>query len=153
MISESTSGHRYAPGVPALRLDRTAATLFAACTLIIASNSVAVRFSDRELDPSWGASLRFALAAAVFLTLSLVLRLPPPRGRDLASAVIFGALNYAGAVGLAYYAFVHVHAGIGQVLFALVPLATLLLAALQRQSTSTRGEWSAACWRSRASRC
>jgi len=62
-----------------------------------------------------------------------VLRLALPRGRELAGALLFGALNYAGGVGLAYYAFVHIHAGLGQILFALSPLATLLLAVLQRQ--------------------
>jgi drug/metabolite transporter (DMT)-like permease len=108
-------------------------TLFAVCTLIIATNPIAVRFSDRELDPWWGACLRFSLAATIFLALSVALRLGPARGRALAGGVLFGALNYAGAVGLAYYAFVHVHAGIGQILFALVPLTTLLLAVLQRQ--------------------
>jgi drug/metabolite transporter (DMT)-like permease len=113
--------------------DRTAAALFAACTLIIATNPIAVRFSDRELAPWWGACLRFSLAAAIFLLLAAAFRVPPPRGRGLAGAILFGALNYAGAVGLAYYGFVHVHAGIGQILFALVPLATLLLAVLQRQ--------------------
>jgi drug/metabolite transporter (DMT)-like permease len=113
--------------------DRTAAAAFAVCTSIIATNPVAVRFSDRELAPSWGACLRFGLATAIFAGLALALRLPLPRGRALAGAVLFGALNYAGAVGLAYYAFVHVHAGIGQILFALGPLATLLLAVAQRQ--------------------
>jgi drug/metabolite transporter (DMT)-like permease len=119
--------------VPAPGGDRTAATLFAVCTLIIATNPIAVRFSDRELDPFWGACLRFALATAIFVVLSAALRLGPARGGALAGSVLFGALNYAGAVGLAYYGFVHVHAGIGQILFALVPLATLLLAVLQRQ--------------------
>jgi len=112
---------------------RTAATLFAVCTVIIGSNSLAVRFSDRELAPWWGACLRFSLATAIFAGLSAALRLGLPRGRALAGAVLFGAVNYAGAVGLAYYSFVHVHAGIGQILFALVPLVTLLLAVLQRQ--------------------
>jgi drug/metabolite transporter (DMT)-like permease len=113
--------------------DRTAASLFVACTLIIGSNTIAVRFSDRELAPWWGACLRFALATAVFAVLLAALRLGLPRGRALAGAALFGTINYAGAVGIAYYAFVHVHAGIGQILFALVPLVTLLLAVVQRQ--------------------
>src|SRR5262245_7920119 len=61
------------------------------------------------------------------------LRLRLPRGRVLAGTILFGVLNFAAAVGLAYYAFVHVHAGFGQILFALTPLTTLLLAALQGQ--------------------
>ena len=113
--------------------DRAAAGIFAACTMIIATNPVAVRISDRELDPWWGACLRFGAAAAVFAVLAVVLRHALPRGRALAGAALFGALNYAGGVGLAYYAFVQIHAGLGQILFALAPLVTLLLAVLQRQ--------------------
>ena len=115
--------------------DPTATTLFAVCTLIVATNPIAVRFSDRELDPWWGACLRFSLATAIFAALAAVLRLGPPQGRAFAGAVLFGALNYAGAVGLAYYAFVHVHAGIGQILFALVPLTTLLSPCSSGRST------------------
>lgn len=63
----------------------------------------------------------------------VVFGLAPPRGRVLAGTILFGVLNFAAAVGLAYYAFVHVHAGFGQIVYALVPLAALLLAALQGQ--------------------
>jgi drug/metabolite transporter (DMT)-like permease len=113
--------------------DRLAAATFAVCTLIVATNPVAVRISDRELDPWWGACLRFAVAAVIFAAIAAGLRLSLPRGRELAGAFVFGVLNYAGGVGLAYYAFVHIHAGLGQILFALSPLATLLLAVLQGQ--------------------
>ena len=113
--------------------DRFAAGTFGICTLIVATNPVAVRISDRELAPWWGACLRFAITAAIFGALAAGLRLALPRGRELAGALLFGALNYAGGVGLAYYAFVHIHAGLGQILFSLSPLATLLLAVLQRQ--------------------
>jgi drug/metabolite transporter (DMT)-like permease len=62
-----------------------------------------------------------------------VLRLALPRGRALAGALAFGALNFGAAFALTYYALVHIHAGFGQILLALVPLATLLLAVLWRQ--------------------
>ena len=62
-----------------------------------------------------------------------VLRLPFPRGRALAGAAVFGALMFAATFGLTYYALVEIHAGFGQVLLALVPLVTLLLAVSQRQ--------------------
>lgn len=41
--------------------------------------------------------------------------------------------NFGGSFGLGYYALVQVHAGLGQILLALVPLVTLLLAVLWRQ--------------------
>jgi drug/metabolite transporter (DMT)-like permease len=42
-------------------------------------------------------------------------------------------LNFGAAFALAYYALVRLHAGLGQTLLAVVPLATLLLAVAQRQ--------------------
>jgi drug/metabolite transporter (DMT)-like permease len=113
--------------------ERPALWAFFATNVAVGINPIAVRFSNRELDPIWGAGLRFAAAAVMFAAIMAVLQLALPEGRTLRGAVVFGMLNFAGAVGFAYYAFVRVHAGLGQVVFALVPLATLLLAALQRQ--------------------
>jgi drug/metabolite transporter (DMT)-like permease len=62
-----------------------------------------------------------------------VLRLPFPGGRALTGALLYGALNFGAAFALAYYALVRLHAGLGQTLLALVPLATLLLAVAQGQ--------------------
>jgi drug/metabolite transporter (DMT)-like permease len=96
-------------------------------------NAVGVRFSNRELAPLWGAGLRFSLAALLLLSATLAMRLPLPKGRALAGALLFGALNFGAAFALAYYGLQRVHAGLGQTLLAIVPLATLVLAALQRQ--------------------
>jgi drug/metabolite transporter (DMT)-like permease len=101
--------------------------------VITAANPVAIRFSNRELAPFWGGGLRLLLMAGLLALLTGLLRLELPRGRALRGAILFGALNYGCAVGLTYYGFVHVHAGIGQLMFALVPLAALLLAGLQGQ--------------------
>jgi len=106
---------------------------FIAESVLAGGNAVGVRFSNRELDPLWGAGLRFALAALLLGCVMAVLRLPFPRGRALAGAIVFGVLMFGGSFGLAYYAFVRIHAGLGQTLFALVPLATLLLAVAQKQ--------------------
>jgi drug/metabolite transporter (DMT)-like permease len=113
--------------------ERAALWAFIATNIAVGINPIAVRFSNRELDPIWGAGLRFAAAALMFATITVLLGLALPQGRTLQGAVLFGLLNFAGAVGFAYYAFVRVHAGLGQVVYALVPLVTLLLAALQRQ--------------------
>lgn len=96
-------------------------------------NSVAIRFSNRELAPLWGAGLRFALAAVLIATVFVTLGLTIPRGRALLGAVLFGLLQFAGAFGLYYFALVEIHAGLGQTLLALVPLATLVLAVAQGQ--------------------
>jgi drug/metabolite transporter (DMT)-like permease len=102
-------------------------------SVLAGGNAVGVRYSNRELDPLWGAGLRFALAAALLAALMAVLGLSPPRGNALAGAVLYGALNFGAAFALAYYGFVRIHAGLGQTVLALVPLVTLLLAVLQRQ--------------------
>jgi drug/metabolite transporter (DMT)-like permease len=102
-------------------------------SVLAGGNAVGVRYSNRELDPLWGAGFRFAIAAGLLALLMVALRLSVPRGRALYGAALYGALNFGAAFALAYYGFVHVHAGLGQTLLAVVPLATLLLAVLQRQ--------------------
>lgn len=113
--------------------DRVALAAFLGSTVLAGGNAVGIRFSNRELSPLWGAGVRFALAAALLVAVMAALRLALPRGRALAGALLYGALNIGGAFALAYYALVRLHAGFGQTLLALVPLATLLLAVLQRQ--------------------
>src|SRR3954453_22025859 len=106
---------------------------FAAIAVLVGGNAVGIRFSNRELDPLWGAGLRFALAAIVLGAAMAVLKLELPRGRALTGALLLGLLDVGGAFALGYYALVELHAGFGSILLALVPLATLLLAALQGQ--------------------
>ena len=113
--------------------ERVALASFVAGALLAGGNGVSIRFSNRELPPLWGAGLRFSLAAALLLVVMAVLRLPVPRGRALTGALLYGALNFGAAFALAYYALLRLHAGLGQTLLALVPLATLLLAVAQRQ--------------------
>jgi drug/metabolite transporter (DMT)-like permease len=113
--------------------ERVALASFVVMSVLAGGNAVAIRFSNRELDPLWGAALRFTLAAAILLAAMAALRLSFPRGRALTGAVLYGALTFGVAFALAYYALVRIHAGFGQTLLALVPLATLLLAVAQRQ--------------------
>jgi drug/metabolite transporter (DMT)-like permease len=113
--------------------ERVTLAAFVASAVLAGGNGVGVRFSNRELDPLWGAGLRFALAAAVFVALMAALRLEVPQGRALGGAVVYGVLQFGATYALAYYALVELHAGFGQILLALVPLMTLLLAVAERQ--------------------
>jgi drug/metabolite transporter (DMT)-like permease len=113
--------------------ERVALAAFIANAVLAGGNAVGIRFTNRELDPLWGAGLRFLLAAVLLLVVMAVLRSAPPRGRALTGALLYGVVNFAGAFALAYYGYVRVHAGLGQTLLALVPLATLLLAVAWRQ--------------------
>ena len=110
--------------------DRLALGAFAGAVVVGGANFVAVRFSNRELDPLWGATLRFGLAAGVFAVLCAVLRLRLPRGRALALVVTYGLLGFGVTYGCLYWALQEVPAGIGAVVMAVGPLLTLLLAAL-----------------------
>jgi drug/metabolite transporter (DMT)-like permease len=101
--------------------------------VLAGGNAVGVRVSNRELDPMWGAGLRFLLAASLLAGVMAVTKLTLPRGRALLGVVIYGALIFGGAFSFAYYALLDIHAGLGQTLLALVPLATLLLAVVQKE--------------------
>jgi drug/metabolite transporter (DMT)-like permease len=113
--------------------ERVTMAAFVTSATLAGGNAVAIRFSNRELDPLWGAALRFAAASLLLLALMATLRLALPRGSALAGAISFGFIQFGATYALAYYALVELHAGFGQILLALVPLMTLLLATAERQ--------------------
>jgi drug/metabolite transporter (DMT)-like permease len=104
---------------------------FIAEAILAGGNAVAIRFSNRELEPLWGATVRFAIAAVLVALVMAVRKISLPGGRLLAGAAVFGLFQFAGAFGLIYFALVEIQAGLGQTLLALVPLATLILAVMQ----------------------
>lgn len=104
---------------------------FAASVVLGGGNFLAVRFSNRELPPFWGAGLRFGLTALVFIVVALVLRLQWPRGRLLSLTLVYGALGFAAFYALMYWSLVRVPAGVATIVLAVVPLVTVLLAAAQ----------------------
>ena len=110
--------------------DRATLVAFGTFVLIGGFNFVAVRFSNRELAPMFGAGVRFTVAALILLAVVALRRLPVARGRALKAAVIYGLLNFTAAYGLAYWALTTLPAGIGAVLFAATPLFTVFLAPL-----------------------
>lgn len=112
--------------------DRTALATFVAYSVLAGGNAVGVRFSNRELDPFWGATLRFGLAALLMVALMLLLGHRIPKGRALVGAALYGLLAFGGAFAFAFYALVELQAGFGQILLSIVPLLTILLAVAQR---------------------
>lgn len=110
--------------------DRATLVAFGTFVLIGGFNFVAVRFSNRELEPMFGAGVRFTAAAVILLTVVAIRRLPMARGRALWAAVLYGLLNFTAAYGLAYWALTTLPAGIGAVVFASTPLFTVFLAPL-----------------------
>lgn len=111
---------------------------FAVAVTLGGSNFLAVWFSNRELEPFWGAGLRFSLAALLFVGIALFLRLPWPRGRQLLLTASYGLLSTGLFYALMYWALVRVTAGVATVVLAIVPLVTLLLATAQGQERLAR---------------
>jgi drug/metabolite transporter (DMT)-like permease len=119
--------------VRAVEGERLTIAAFATGSVLAGGNAIGIRFSNRELEPLWGAGLRFLAAAVLFLGLMAATKLAFPRGTALVGSIAFGLLQFGATYGLAYYALVELHAGFGQILLALVPLMTLLLATAQGQ--------------------
>jgi drug/metabolite transporter (DMT)-like permease len=103
---------------------------FAAFVIIGGVNFVAVRFSNRELTPLFGAGLRFVTAAIVLLAIVLIWKLPLPAGRALRGTLLYGFLSFAMSYALAYWALTTLPAAIGSLVFASTALFTVVLAPL-----------------------
>jgi drug/metabolite transporter (DMT)-like permease len=118
------------------RQDLATMVAFLALVTIAGGNAVAIRYTSCEtceLDPFWGAAMRFLLASVLFAVIAGVLRAGIPRGRALLGAALYGALQFGAGFGLIYWGLVRTPAGLGQVLLACVPLLTFVLALVQRQ--------------------
>jgi drug/metabolite transporter (DMT)-like permease len=111
-----------------------AATLvaFAGIVLIAGVNFVAVRFSNRELAPFYGAAARFSIAAALLFVFVAIRRVPLPRGRSMLGTLVYGVLGFAAFYAFAYWALQDLSAATAAVIAASVPLLTLLFAVLHR---------------------
>lgn len=120
------------------RIGALTSSAFLVVVLVGGGNFVAVRVSNQELAPFWGAGLRFGLAAVIFVMVALTLRLTWPRGRQLGLAVLYGTLSFTLSYALMYWALTRVSAGMASVLLAAVPLITQFLAAAHRMESLSR---------------
>ena len=137
MLGGATGYLRLASGTyhPPMRggvIDRRILLAFAGVVLLAGSNIVAVRFSNRELDPFWGAGIRFLGASLILWALVAVGRHPLPKGRALGGAFVYGILSFLIAYAFFYWGSQEVPAGLGGTIMAAVPLLTVLLAAGHR---------------------
>jgi drug/metabolite transporter (DMT)-like permease len=113
---------------------------FSTAVLFGGVNFVAVRYSNRELEPLFGAGVRFAAAAGLFLGFMALRKIPFPRGRELAGTVVYGVLAFTVSYAMAYWALQELSAGVAAVVFGATPLVTILLAAAHRlERLSRRG--------------
>lgn len=120
--------------------DRTALMAFAATVLIGGTNFIAVKFSNAELAPLYGAGVRFAGACLILFAIVAIRRLELPRGRALVGAGVYGLLTFGVAYAFLYFALLGLTAGATSVVMAMTPLVTLSLAVAHGQERfSPRG--------------
>jgi drug/metabolite transporter (DMT)-like permease len=112
--------------------DRPTLAAFATLVLLVGANVVAVRFSVRELAPLYSAAIRFATAAVLMLAIARLWHVPLPRGRSLLGAALFGVLGFTAFFAFGYYGLKQTPAGLAAMIFAAVPLLTLLFAVTYR---------------------
>src|SRR5712692_3701228 len=76
---------------------------------------VAVRLSNFELPPFWGAGLRFAVSSLLFFAVIVVRRIALPRGKALLGALVYGVLGFGASNAFFYYALMSLQAGLTSV--------------------------------------
>ena len=107
--------------------DTVTVAAFVIGIVLAGGNAVGIAIIGDELDPFWGASLRFGSAGLIFAALMLLRRVPFPTGRAFVGAAIYGLLGFGAAFGLAFVAIPMTGAGAGQLVLGLIPLLTLVL--------------------------
>ena len=106
----------------------------AALTLLVligGTNFVAVRFSNLELAPFWGAGSRFAVASFILFIVVYFKKLRLPKGQALLGTILYGILGFGASYAFIYIALLQVSAGLAAVIMSLVPLFTMFLAFFQ----------------------
>ncbi len=67
---------------------------FVAEAILAGANGVAIRFSNRELAPIWGAGLRFSLAAVPMIVAMFMWKVTIPKGQLLWRAMLYGFFQF-----------------------------------------------------------
>jgi len=112
---------------------------FLGAVVIGGGNFPAVALSNKDLEPLYGATVRFAAAAVIMFAITFAGGYRLPRGRAASGAAIYGLLGFGLSYGLLYFAVDGLGAGTTSVIVAAVPLVTLAIAVLHGQERfSTR---------------
>ena len=115
-----------------LPFDKRTFVAFLLVVVLGGSNSVAIRFSNQELAPFWGAFVRFFFAGVVFWLIFLGRRMSLPGRRDVAVIPLNGFLSTGVSFALLYWALQKVPVSLATVIVSTSPLFTLVLAVLHR---------------------
>ena len=103
-------------------------TLYAACVLVWSSTWVVIAVGLEDIEPFFGAGIRFALAGVGLLAGGALFG--RPLKTDFALSALVGLLPFATTYGLIYWAEQYVTSGLTAVLFGVLPLYVALLAAV-----------------------
>jgi drug/metabolite transporter (DMT)-like permease len=117
--------------------DKSTLVAFVVAVIVLGVNFVAVRFSNQELPPFWGAALRFAIAALLLFGIVRLRNISLPQGAALTGAILFGLFSFAISYGFLYWGLTRVGAGMASVTFATIPLITQLIASFIGQEQLT----------------
>lgn len=110
------------------QLDWQTSLAFFIVVILGGSNAVAVRFSNLELPPFWGAAFRFGSAALIFWLIVLVRKIALPRSRALKGTIIYGVLTIGISYSMLYWALLYIPPSITMVIGAMGPLFTFFFA-------------------------
>lgn len=119
-------------------LDKATLAAFAGAVFIGGNNFLAVKLSNEELEPVFGAALRFGAATLLLLLLTKLRGWPLPRGRDARIAALYGLFGFGISYAMLYFALVELAPGLTSIVVAAVPLVTFGLAVLHRQERFTK---------------
>ena len=112
---------------------------FLSCVLIWGSTFLFIAIGNDSLPPTWGATLRLALASAILFGVMVVRRLPFPQGEALKACVLYGFFQFGLNLPLLYLGETQVPSGLAAVIFATIPLSTMLAARAFGLERLTRG--------------
>lgn len=115
--------------------DNKVLTAFILVILLGGSNSVAIRFSNQELAPFWGAFLRLMPAALIYWAIFFGRKMSMPTFKDSAVIAINGFISTGMGFALLYWGLQTVPVSLATVVISTGPLFTLILAVLHRLET------------------
>ncbi len=109
----------------------TRSVLVALLCLIWGSTWLAIKIGLEDLPPFLSAAVRFATAAVILFVLARARKVPFPRSRRAHAGFLgLGLTSFWLSYGLVYWGEQYLTSGLTAVLFAMMPLFTLLLAHL-----------------------
>lgn len=114
------------------RTDNKSLIAFLLVVLLGGSNSVAIRFSNLELAPFWGAFLRLMPAALIYWAILFWRKMSMPTFKDAAVIAVNGFVSTGVGFALLYWGLQTVPVSHATIVISTGPLFTLVLAVLHR---------------------